>query len=296
MKRLVAAGLYVFIIFTLFGCSGKITNNKESMLLESNFKLELPNSLEKYRGNFEKSIRPFVKTTAKKGKTLAWESKFGGNPYMPIGYEYPKDLNGTPMKLLAQINFEEVPDIGMFPSKGILQFYISANDDVYGMNFDKPTAQENFRVIYIPEVIKNNSKIVTDFSFINDSAEDYFPVGSESRLSFKIEYGPVACTDFQFDKIFNQSAYKLFDDNEYEQYEDKYSSAGHKMGGYAYFTQSDPRDNSEYSDYKVLLLQIDTDDKAGIMWGDSGVANFFIRPEELKKLDFTKILYNWDCC
>jgi uncharacterized protein YwqG len=45
-----------------------------------------------------------------------------------------------------------------------------------------------------------------------------------------------------------------------------------------------------------LLFQMDTDDEVGIMWGDSGVANFFIIEEDLKNKDFSRVLYNWDCC
>lgn len=48
-----------------------------------------------------------------------------------------------------------------------------------------------------------------------------------------------------------------------------------------------------YEDY-VLLLQIDTDDE--IMWGDSGVGNFVIHPDDLAKRDFSKVYYTWDCC
>ena len=32
-----------------------------------------------------------------------------------------------------------------------------------------------------------------------------------------------------------------------------------------------------------------------IMWGDSGVCNFFINKDKLKNLDFSDVLYNWDC-
>ena len=32
------------------------------------------------------------------------------------------------------------------------------------------------------------------------------------------------------------------------------------------------------------------------MWGDSGVANFFIDKEDLENNNFNNILYNWDCC
>lgn len=69
---------------------------------------------------------------------------------------------------------------------------------------------------------------------------------------------------------------------------------GHKIGGYASFTQHDPREY-EYKKHTVLLLQIDSDDDIGSMWGDVGIANFFITPENLRKKDFSNVLYNWDC-
>lgn len=52
--------------------------------------------------------------------------------------------------------------------------------------------------------------------------------------------------------------------------------------------------SDEYNKYNTLLLQIDTDDD--IMWGDSGIANFFINKEDLENKNFKNILYNWDCC
>ncbi|ETJ18863.1 hypothetical protein Q604_UNBC18576G0001, partial [human gut metagenome] len=30
-------------------------------------------------------------------------------------------------------------------------------------------------------------------------------------------------------------------------------------------------------------------------WGDGGVCNFFINKDKLKNLDFSDVLYNWDC-
>ncbi|MDN5490601.1 MAG: DUF1963 domain-containing protein, partial [Acinetobacter sp.] len=41
----------------------------------------------------------------------------------------------------------------------------------------------------------------------------------------------------------------------------------------------------------------DTGEAEGIeiMWGDSGVGNFFIHPDDLEKRDFSKVVYNWDC-
>ena len=55
-----------------------------------------------------------------------------------------------------------------------------------------------------------------------------------------------------------------------------------------------------YFSYNTLLLQIDSmDDEKGnvqTIWGDAGVCNFFINKDKLKNLDFSDILYNWDCC
>ena len=44
-----------------------------------------------------------------------------------------------------------------------------------------------------------------------------------------------------------------------------------------------------FNDYNTLLFQMDSD--MHIMWGDSGVANFFIKNDN----DFDDVFYTWDC-
>ena len=48
----------------------------------------------------------------------------------------------------------------------------------------------------------------------------------------------------------------------------------------------------------VLLLQLDSEDnnEIEILWGDSGICNFFINQSALSQLDFSDVFYNWDCC
>ncbi|MGI8932599.1 MAG: DUF1963 domain-containing protein, partial [Phormidesmis sp.] len=80
---------------------------------------------------------------------------------------------------------------------------------------------------------------------------------------------------------------------------DSYSQqfSGHRLGGYPLFNQNDPRLGSQDDEPYVLLLQIDSEanGKIDILWGDAGICNFFIKPSALKKLDFSDVLYNWDC-
>lgn len=261
--------------------------------------IELSPELEPFREKIESTVKPFIAIYPKKNEDLTWwQSHFGGLPYWPKDSEYPKDAQGYPLFLLAQINFEEVPYLEGFPQTGILQFYI-ANDEIYGADFDNPTQSYGFRVIYFPTISKSEADLVTDFSFLSEPEEYYSPLsGHPCSLQFKNKMAPVSLSDYQFDNFFGADFFEQFGSKEldiFEEYADKFPEEGHKLGGYAYFTQMDPRPQMVEGEQYILLLQIDTDNSVGIMWGDSGVANFFIKQEDLEQLDFSKVLYNWDC-
>lgn len=252
------------------------------------YQLELSPALEQYWDKLESSIKPYIVIRAEKNDHLVlWQSKLGGLPYLPKGYEYPKGVQGNPLFLLAQINFEEVPCLEGFPQEGILQFYI-ADDDFYGANWDNPTQQEGFRVIYFPTISKTEDDLVTDFSFLPEPKG--LPFFGSSSLQFNKKVAPVGYTDYEFEQFADK------EEDIWEEYAEKFSSEGHKIGGYAHFTQEDPRSNKESLEKYILLLQIDTDNAVDIMWGDSGVGNFFITQTDLEKLDFSKVFYTWDCC
>ena len=266
---------------------------------------EMLEKLGPFRAGLQRSVQPYVEITPQPGATRPEMSKFGGSAYMPEGAAYPLDEAGKPMRLLAQINFAEVPPLALFPESGLLQFFISADDELYGLSFDDPCGQRNFKVVYIPPAAMTGhtsngagSGAAVDGA---DTADNGFPVERELALSFALKEAAVGSADFQFARFFGQGPFVFFEQFGEDEsamgdaYADAYGGVGHKIGGYAFFTQTDPRENS-YEDYEVLLLQIDTDDEHGIMWGDSGVANFFIRPADLQNRDFSKVLYNWDCC
>jgi uncharacterized protein YwqG len=270
--------------------------------MNSKLEIDLPNELLAYKGNIEATVKPFVeiKTNVENDLQL-WQSKFGGLPYFPKELQYPTDSKRQAMFLLAQINFGEIPKLPSFPEKGILQFYISGGSDIYGACFESPAQQDDFRILYFPEVIENRTLLVTEFDFL--SKPNMLPIEKQSSLTFSLKHAPVPTADYQFEpKILNLSPgskHKVYNDYQqvYEEYEKLFASEGHKLGGYPYFTQSDPREFDTYSgENYILLFQMDTDSKAGIMWGDSGVANFFISEKDLMNRDFSSVLYNWDCC
>ena len=260
-------------------------------------KLTLPKELEEYRKQIEKTVQPYVKILASENRTTIYQSKFAGDPYLPKKMEHPKDENNKPMKFLAQLNFEEIPTLENMPNKGILQFFITAEDDIYGLDFNDSTNQKNFKIVFHPHIEKDESLLVTDFSYMNVVGAEYFPIEQEMSLSFSVDYEPVPIENYKRDELINDIADLSEDEEEelWDIYGESFTGEGHKIGGYPCFTQSDPRDDAAmYNGYDIVLLQIDTD--TNIMWGDSGVANFFIKKEDLLKLDFSKVMYTWDCC
>lgn len=255
--------------------------------------MNVPKVMEVYRETITKTMEQFVKVTLSKETADITSSKVGGNPYFLKDAQYPVSEEGKPLHLLAQINFSEVIKFSDdFPDSGILQFFINGYDDVLGVNFDDQTNQQGFRVIY-HEQIEEESKRMQDFSFLEDDEEEiYLPFlpNKEYKMHFEKAEAPVSISDFRMEQENIE-----FDEALYEAYEETYPSQGHKIGGYPFFTQNDPRESKTFEDKLILLLQIDSDEKNEIMWGDMGVGNFFISKEDLQNRNFSNVLYNWDC-
>ncbi|MEM7595623.1 MAG: YwqG family protein, partial [Cyanobacteria bacterium P01_A01_bin.83] len=134
-----------------------------------NYKLdvELSKELEPYRNAIEATIKPYIKIKLTDNSQPSWwQSKFGGLPYLPKNFEYPQSNDGEYLYLLAQINFAEVPSLDELPDQGILQFYLAADEDCYGCDFDNLFNQDKFRVIYFPEVDLEINNLLTDFAFL----------------------------------------------------------------------------------------------------------------------------------
>jgi len=257
---------------------------------------KLPVALEPFRTELNTTRKLFVRAKAASSKEVSpWSSKVGGIPYFPKVGSWPTSREGTPLYFLAQINFEEMPSLSPFPSKGIVQFFIG-DDDLYGMDFDDGENQDHFRVIYYPELISDLNLL---YDSIPTSTEDYelLPHHPEDTfaLQYSIEEEILPVTDYHFSERFGAGFFQQFGEKEWEVYEDfgrKVRSDGHKIGGYAYFTQDDPR---RLEDPMLLLFQLDSDEKMDLMWGDMGVGHFFIRATDLERRDFSRVLYDWDC-
>lgn len=217
------------------------------------------------------------------------ESKIGGLPYLPIGGALPLTEKGNVMRLLAQINCEDesfrsaveqvMPD---FPTQGILQFFIAQDSDLYGLN-------DGFQVVYHPVIEKHYANEDVLAIYANNTKNENQSVHWEYGMPF------FWCNDSDASPANFEIRFKLKNNIDF---------IDSKVGGTPDFIQNDIRE-SEYNgnQYTELILQIESmigeaskKEKVGhIMWWDWGVANFFMRKEDLKKRNFDRVLYNWDC-
>ncbi|XP_045463866.1 uncharacterized protein YwqG-like [Harmonia axyridis] len=246
---------------------------------------DIPEKYAPYADEIKATIKKTIKFKLQKNPDLKlWQSKVGGSPYLPLNEPYPLNSEGEPLLFLAQVNFSELPRIEEFPEEGILEFYIDGQDDILGYE----NKEGGFKVLYFKDIEEDETKLHSEFKKLTFPFGP-FQVDASYSMDFSLEDQYMSILDYRFENIVDYED----DYDMYDQYNDLYPANGNRLWGYPYFTQSDPREGvNNLKDYE-LLFQLDSDES--IIWGDMGVGAFFIKPDDLQKLDFTNILYNWDC-
>lgn len=248
------------------------------------------------------------------------ESKFGGFPFVPLGGAIPTNAEGNQLALLAQINCAQLPENNMYPSDGWLQIWC-LEDEMYGFCSDTIQPETNQKVLYIPAGTQGEplERVVAMYQpYVSEDCPVWF-INEQGaiwgmRLSFTHGQQGITYSDGRFRDLFldrwnkrypEQAVENFYDlpDEIFENVVDIHdgSDCAHQLGGYPYFTQYDPRyerDSTELTKYTEVLFQIDSqfDTEWDMCWGDAGVRNFFISREDLEALDFSDLLYNFDCC
>ena len=251
-------------------------------------------------------------------KTPLTSSNVAGWFYLPKTSTIPTTSKGEQLMYLAQINCEELPENSIYPSKGIMQFWIFGGDYNLGNDYTKPTSDSKKRVIYYPEIEEHFTEV--ELSEMYKPEEDkkegelITPIndGAPFAMSFEKTSQWIMPNDFRFEEIFTEKlnehideqqaegdeSYDI-DDEEVDEIIEELDISNHtQIGGYGHFTQEDPRMYEDFEDYTELLFQLDSEfgtDDYYILWGDCGVGNFFATKEQLRNLDFAECLYSWDC-
>ena len=240
------------------------------------------------------------------------DSKVGGVPYIPKGGALPRSADGKPLFMLAQINCEQLPENNLYPKKGLLQFWIADTEDpLYGLDYDDPCSNDFKRVLYFSTIGETLpiDDFISDYTF----DDNHLPFNSKKQfaLHFKKDTESISLEERADTQLFFEKWNEAFStqittiDEFFEEVPNDICEeinasllkepTGHKIGGYPYFIQVDPREEND--PHTLLLLQIDIDNVGGeeICWGnEGGVANFFISPEDMANCKLDDLLFHWE--
>lgn len=238
-------------------------------------------------------LRAGIKGLSKQGFRLRCESdtliptgatKLGGWPDLPAGLACPRGDDGRPLTSVAQLKLSELgaPEL---PAAGMLYFFYDADRQPW----DIARAPGAWRVLFHPH---------------ERELAEVRPDGPDDHQAFQACRLAVApFLDFTFHWAFWASK-TVPTEEEFERLEQLEESLAqlqrapgvgivHQVLGYPRLIQDgDPNgiDGRDRGDPYRLLLQVDSDRRTAMSWGDGGRLFYWIRQSDLKKRDFTRVI------
>ncbi|MDB5303723.1 MAG: hypothetical protein JWM97_1272 [Phycisphaerales bacterium] len=253
--------------------------------------------------------------------TDANRSKLGGILTAPKSFEWPK-YKGRPLDFLLQVNLSDVDrhnSTGLLPSKGLMTFFYELEEQPWGYD---PKNLSFFKVCYFTDGVElfdtPRPEHRLNSPSLPEKGIDFWPAfslpthGSRAwgRLSKQIK---TPGSDFDF-SAFDQLSQAVF-----RAAAPTPEGPRHKLGGHSDNIQNDMQleaqlvmnglycgDASGYRDPRRpdleraceewrLLLQLDSDETAKLMWGDLGMLYFWVRQSDLSRGDLSSAWMTLQC-
>lgn len=254
-------------------------------------------------GHYE-ALAPFVKNAVymelEEDDVPVGASKLGGCPDLPVGMEWPRRENGTVLTFIAQVNLAQVHPFdteGKLPEAGMLWFFYDCSDEGMPWGFD-PQDADGWRVIYREDGQLEPAQVPADlevsFSEAGVSFESRMDLPCcDSDLCGQVEL-PEEEEDDYYDWLEERegSCNKLLGHSDNIQsgmeLECEYVTNGVYCGNPDGYAEAKRRGLDKNAGNWSLLMQVESNEELGMMWGDMGRLYLWIRDEDLKARRFEK--------
>ncbi len=194
------------------------------------------------------------------------KSQFGGMPYFESSEVWPKSKEGNHLNFIFQLF--NGPDIELPENIKLVQFFYDLDEMPW-------SSDDDGWLVKIYETLDNSKVLIIDKPSELPKSK-YCEISLESVKSLP---------DWEGLEVFNENvselASKIDEDKSWEIYDelvykltgqDDYQS---QLGGYPRWVQGEGTpQNKDGEDFR-LLFQIDSEENAGLMWGDSGLIYVF---------------------
>jgi uncharacterized protein YwqG len=235
----------------------------------------------------------------------------GGRPNFPKELGWPVWEN-TPLPFVAQLDLSAIPTIESLPlpAAGSLYFFFEGGDNAGG---SQPKDKGSAQVVYTRSALSDNP--LRDLPEVIPDALRFTGVRLEPAP-------PCASLPEVEDQVVERLQPTIDEREKYFEFfyawRDQQPATRHRIGGYPEPIQGDPKLEAQLVSHGFccdasghqqgeqldlypgaadweLLLQVDSDDAAKMMWGDLGRLYFLIRREDLAALSFENAWLVFQC-
>ncbi|MHA3788771.1 DUF1963 domain-containing protein [Flavobacterium hauense] len=192
-------------------------------------------------------------------------SHFGGQPYFEEGESWPLSQSGRPMEFIFQV-FNDAYD-GIPENIKLIQFFYDSEETAW------ETENDGWKV-KIYEALRTEK--LTQIAGANEKTVKYCEISFEKSMSLP----NWETLQDEFPELADQIS--MDDEDDYEAYEEACAKitgpereSSSSFGGYPDWIQGVENFMDAQGKPLDLLFQIDSEDNANVMWGDTGIIYVF---------------------
>lgn len=242
--------------------------------------------------------RPAVRLTAG-APSAAGGSRLGGDPLLPDEVRWPA-YDGEPLGFLGQVRLEEVAPLdptGLLPARGLLCFFHGGAEEAWG--FD-PNDRDTWAVLHVDpagarrRAAPNGAPVYGERGLRAASVLTLPDQWSEplAALLAGADGAAVAAAVREFDSAEPRVRHQLLgwphEGHDAMVRACRLASRGVYVGTGPVLATDDTQGASEGEEWR-LLLQLDSDDDAGMVWGDECRLCFWVPAEDLAAARFDRV-------
>lgn len=265
-------------------------------------------------------VRPYIRIRTEKAEPGGppGTSRIGGCPDMPKGMAWPRSEDGkAAMQFVGQFDLSELAALdeeNLLPKDGILQFFLHEDEGkVYhhrvkadSLGPVPPPPQEEPRPTFWSKLFKPKPrKLLFDPCSLRLTKEYSIPSWDSIYVDMiALEQAPKVKPGEAYSEDFLEGDCGLRDSGDNRTNHHFLGYTDGIQNSYKEIDAEEPPDLdwkmislAQYRKFAewILLLQIDTDGNADMMWGDAGRVYFMIRRADLAKGDFSRVKLTMDC-
>jgi len=237
-------------------------------------------------------------------------TRLGGTPDAPRTFAWPYFFDDAPLAFIAQVDLRDVQAVypnDLVPQAGLLSFFYDAKQEAWGFDrkdggrwavflFEPPFAPVGMPAA-VPEEGQYKPVQLQARGELTLPAHDSLEI---ERLGLTAQQGDAyRALSIELDELTGNDVHRFLGWPEEIQHdpavEVQLPANGIYAGDATGYESDEGKRLMEQRDVWQLLLQVDSEEDAGMQWGDVGRLYFMIRRSDLANRDWSEVWFSLQC-